>query len=94
MPESTCIRFGSFEFFPEHGELLKNGHRLHAQNQELLGLELLIEKRETRVSRGELTQKIWRNASVGENNLNVVISRLRALLGDNSRSPHFIRTVG
>jgi tetratricopeptide (TPR) repeat protein len=67
---------------------------LHAQHQELLGLELLIEKRGTRVSRGELTGKIWRSTSVGENNLNVVISRLRTLLGDNSQNPHFIKTVG
>jgi DNA-binding winged helix-turn-helix (wHTH) protein/Tfp pilus assembly protein PilF len=94
MPESKCILFGSFEFFPERGELVQNGHRLHAQHQELLGLELLIEKRGARVSRGELTEKIWRNTSVGDNNLNVVISRLRSLLGDNSRNPHFIMTVG
>jgi len=94
MPEPKCLRFGSFEFFPERGELLKSGHRLHAQHQELLGLELLLEKRGTRVSRGELTEKIWRNTSVGENNLNVVISRSRTLLGDNSQNPHFIKTVG
>ena len=94
MPEPKCLRFGSFEFFPERGELLKNGRKLHAQHQELLGLELLIEKRGTRVSRGELTEKIWRDTSVGENNLNVVISRLRTLLGDNSQNPSFIKTVG
>jgi len=94
MPEPKCLRFGSFEFFPERGELLKNGRKLHAQHQELLGLELLIEKRGTRVSRKELTERIWRNTSVGENNLNVVISRLRALLGDDSQNPRFIKTVG
>ena len=39
-------------------------------------------------------ENIWPNTHVGKNNLNVVISQLRNLLGDSPRAPRYIQTVG
>jgi DNA-binding winged helix-turn-helix (wHTH) protein/Tfp pilus assembly protein PilF len=88
------FHFGEFVFLPETAELYKNGRKLPARAQELLGLEALVENAGRRVSREALTRRIWPETSVGKNNLNVMINRLRALLGDDSAGQRFIKTIG
>lgn len=88
------FRFSEFVFLPETAELYRRGRKLPARAQELLGLEALVENAGRRISREALTRKIWPKTSVGKNNLNVVINRLRALLGDDSAGQRFIKTIG
>jgi DNA-binding winged helix-turn-helix (wHTH) protein len=56
-------------------------------------LRLLIEARPRAVSKDEIFKQLWPEVFVTENNLATLISDLRTTLGDDPRSPQFIRTV-
>src|SRR5262245_15287261 len=55
-------------------------------------LRVLIERRPDLVTKDDLLREVWRGTSVDEGNLSVQITKLRELLGDDSRAPRLIRT--
>lgn len=56
-------------------------------------LVLLIERRQTAVSRTEIFDRVWTDVVVSDGALSQAIRTLRRTLGDESREPRFIRTV-
>ena len=89
------MRFTFDEFALDCGtrQLLRSGSELHASPKELALLEELLRARPRAVSRTRLRAAIWPNAHVGETSLHVLVSQLRATLGDDSQQPRFVRTV-
>ena len=41
--EKQKVRFGPFEFYPDSGELFKNGHKLRLEGQPAQVLAILLE---------------------------------------------------
>jgi DNA-binding winged helix-turn-helix (wHTH) protein/tetratricopeptide (TPR) repeat protein len=89
------VRFESFEFDPEAGELRRNGSRVRVQDKTLRLLALLVERPGALVTRADLRRRLWPDEFVDfDNSLNNAVARLRAALGDAAESPRFVETVG
>lgn len=74
------IRFGSFELRPERGELLGGGVRVSLGSRALAILTLLAERAGEVVSVQEISDRVWPNIFVQENNLRVHITAIRRAL--------------
>jgi len=85
--------FGEFALDSGTRQLLKGGREIHASPKELALLELLLRARPRAVSRTRLRAALWPDAHVGETSLHVLVSQLRATLGDDAQAPRFVRTV-
>ena len=85
--------FGDFVLDCGTRQLLRGGAELHVSPKELALLELLLRARPRAVSRTRLRAAIWPDAHVGETSLHVLVSQLRATLGDDAHEPRFVRTV-
>src|SRR5574339_1296560 len=89
------IRFGVFELDLRTGDLRKAGARVKLAGQPLRLLERLLERPGDLVTREELRQELWSDATFVdfERNLNSAIKRRRAALGDSADSPRFVETL-
>lgn len=74
------IRFGAFELRPERGQLLNGGVRVGLGSRALAILALLAERAGDVVSVQEITDRVWPNIFVQENNLRVQITAVRRAL--------------
>jgi len=87
-------QFGEFEFDSRRRGLKAGGHpvRLSAQAVDLLAL--LLERPGELITRQEIERHLWPDRNVDFNHsLDVVVSRLRTVLGDKGASPRYIETV-
>jgi TolB-like protein/tetratricopeptide (TPR) repeat protein len=92
---SKIVRFGCFEADLDSGQLFKRGIRVRLRDQSFQVLESLLRQPGRVVTREELRQRLWRNEVFVDfdNNLNIVIARLREALGDSAEHPRFIETL-
>lgn len=56
-------------------------------------LALLLERRPNVVRKEELFERVWPETAAGDGPLTVVIAEIRSALGDDARSPTFVRTA-
>jgi TolB-like protein/Flp pilus assembly protein TadD len=89
------IRFDPFEVDTVEGRLLKFGVPLPLREQPLRVLLALLDRPGETVTRSELRQRLWSDATTVdfEAGLNTAISRLRDVLNDEPSAPCFIETV-
>ena len=87
------IRFGEFSFDADRREIRRAGVPVHLSPKEFRLLELLMANRPRAMTKEALYHDLWPDTFVEEVNLANLISRLRAALGDDSRSPRFVRTI-
>jgi DNA-binding winged helix-turn-helix (wHTH) protein len=89
------LRFAQFELDLDARELFRDGRPVRLQPQPLRVLEILLVHAGTLVTREELRQQVWDEATFVEfdQGLNYCIRQVRAALGDNARQPVFIETV-
>ncbi len=89
------VRFGPFEFVPDTLELRRAGRvvRLAPQPARLLGV--LVAHAGQLVRRDDVRQALWSHDTFVdfEAGLNYCLGRLRAVLGDDVRSPRYVETV-
>lgn len=74
------IRFASFELRPERGQLLSGGVRVGIGSRAIGILTMLAERAGEIVSVAEITERVWPNVFVQENNLRVQLTALRRAL--------------
>jgi transcriptional regulator HilA, main transcriptional regulator of SPI1 len=86
-------RFGEFVISVSRRQLLRNGHPVPLIPRYFDLLVLLVERRQTAVSRREIFDRVWADVVVSDGALSQAIRTLRRTLGDDSREPAFIRTV-
>ena len=86
-------RFGEFNLSVRQRQLSRNGQVLPLIPRYFDLLVLLIERRQTAVSRTEIFERVWSDVVVSDGALSQAIRTLRRTLGDDSREPQFIRTV-
>jgi DNA-binding winged helix-turn-helix (wHTH) protein/TolB-like protein len=76
-------------------ELRRHGHRVKLEKKPMDLLIFLVSRRGQLVSRKEIIAKLWRSDLFidTEPNINNIIRKIRAALGDNSGKPRFLETV-
>ena len=76
-------------------ELLRSGRRIRIEKKPMELLIFLLERREQMVSRDEIVKRLWRSDLFidTEKNINNIVRKLRAALGDNADRPRFLETV-
>jgi DNA-binding winged helix-turn-helix (wHTH) protein/Tol biopolymer transport system component len=89
------LRFGDFELDPGSATLLRGGRRVRIQPQPLRVLTILVEHAGDVVSREELRNAVWDQATFVEfdQGLNYCIRQIRSALGDVASKPIFIETL-
>src|SRR5262245_40611093 len=89
------LRFAQFELDLGAGELFRDGRPVRIQPQPLRVLEILVVQAGTLVTREELRQRIWDQATFFEfdQGLNYCIRQIRLALGDDAATPVFIETL-
>lgn len=88
-------RFGDYEVDSQSGKLLRNGWPVKIQPQPLRVLGVLLERPGEIVSREQLRERIWGNATFVEfdQGLNYCIRQIRLALHDDAVQPVFIETL-
>lgn len=94
MPEPS-VRFEEFELDIESCELRRSGRPVKLERIPMELLVLLIQNPGKLLRRETIEQKLWggNGCLETEHSINTAINKLRATLRDDSRDPHFIRTV-
>jgi DNA-binding response OmpR family regulator len=78
----TIIRFGRFSVLPRARQLLLDGQPIELGSRAFDLLMLLIGACGTLVTKDEILSRVWPGAVVEENNLQVQMSALRKVLGE------------
>ena len=87
------VGFGECIFDRASRELTRGGAVVHA-GPKLLGLlELLLDARPRALTKGEIHHALWGATFVSDATLTSLVAELRAAIGDEARSPRFIRTI-
>src|SRR5688572_9485791 len=89
------IRFGPFELDPNSGELYRDGAGIPIAPQPFRLLATLATRAGEVVTREELRQIIWSDATFVdlERGLNLCVLQARTALGDDARQPSYIETL-
>jgi DNA-binding winged helix-turn-helix (wHTH) protein/tetratricopeptide (TPR) repeat protein len=76
-------------------ELRRRGRRVRLEKKPMELLIFLVSRREQLVSRGDIVTKLWRSDLFidTEPNINNIVRKIRAALGDSSAKPRFLETV-
>ena len=93
--QASGYRFDSFIVDFSAREFVRDGERIHLQEQPFQLLVMLLERSNQVVTREELRRRLWpANVVVDfDHRLNNAITRLRKVLSDDADSPRFIETV-
>ena len=87
------VAFGDFVFDSDTHELLCGGNRVTLSPKAFQLLEVLIENRPRALSKSVLLNRLWENTFVVEANLSNLVGEIRHALGEDSRTPRFVRTI-
>lgn len=87
------VRFGAFQIDSETRQLSGLKGEIHLSPKSFELLSVLVASRPKALSKAELQEHLWPSTFVSEANLPLLISEVRAALGDSTRAPRFIRTV-
>lgn len=95
MGKSKLVCFLDYKFDLSSGDLLRRDKRLKIPKQTSRLLGIFLERPGTVVTRGELQELLWPEGEFidHEHAINRVITDLRAVFRDNSKSPKYIETV-
>jgi DNA-binding winged helix-turn-helix (wHTH) protein len=86
--------FGDFEFDDRRKILAGRGQSIRLSGQTVDLLCLLLERPGELITRDEIRRRLWPESHVEfEHSLDVVMSRLRSTLGEESGNPRYIETV-
>ncbi|HEY6547570.1 MAG TPA: FHA domain-containing protein [Vicinamibacteria bacterium] len=87
------LSFGSCVLDSETRELRREGEPVHLTPKAFDLLQALLAGRPRVLSKAELSERLWPAIHVLEANLPNLVTEVRAAVGDDARSPRFIRTV-
>jgi len=86
--------FGEFEFDDRRRSLRAGGQPVRLSGQAVDLLCLLLERPGELITREEIERRLWPDRNVDfHHSLDVVVSRVRTVLGDKGASPRYIETV-
>jgi DNA-binding winged helix-turn-helix (wHTH) protein/tetratricopeptide (TPR) repeat protein len=93
--QNRRLAAGEIELDLGRYELRRLGRRVKLEKKPMELLIFLVGRREQLVSRKEIVAKLWRSDLFvdTEPNINNIVRKIRAALGDNSAKPRFLETV-
>lgn len=89
----TCYRFAGYTVSTARRQLLRDGAAVPLVPRYFDLLLLLLERRHEAVHRREILERVWTDVVVSDGALSQAVRTLRRALGDDPRTPAFIRTV-
>lgn len=93
-PSAMLKKFGEFELDESLRTLSRQGQPVRLTGQALDLLCLLVRRQGELVPREEIERYLWPDSNVDfEHGLDVLLNRLRAVLGDSGKNPRYIETV-
>ena len=87
------LRFGDCIFDRSTRELSRDGRPVEITPKAFELLALLLAHRPRVIDKEELHRELWPETFVSETSLARLVSELRKAIGDDARSPRFVRTV-
>src|SRR5436190_1954562 len=94
MEPAVVKTFGDFEFDDRRRHLTARGQAVRLSGQAVDLLCLLLERPGELITREEIESRLWPDTSVDfHHSLDVIVSRLRIVLGDSGSNPRYIATV-
>ena len=91
--EVKTVRINDVEIDLQSRSIRRNGVATQPRAESFELLLYLIERRDRVVPKEELLSNLWRDTAVSDDSLVQCVLELRKALGDDARSPRFIRTV-
>jgi predicted ATPase/DNA-binding winged helix-turn-helix (wHTH) protein len=89
---TTEYRFAEFAFSPERQVLTRGGATVRVSSRALGILYLLIERRESLVTKRDIFARVWPGLEVSEENIRINIAALRRALNDDQAEQRLIVT--
>lgn len=86
-------QIGNWIVDPQQNIIFNDVETKNIDRKAMQVLLLLIEKRGAQVSKQEIFDRVWKDKAVTDDILSVSVSNVRKALGDNARSPTFIKTI-
>lgn len=93
MKNGATLRFGDVTFDPGRRLVLRGPRPVHLEPRAWRLLELLLSCRPKALSKAEILEAVWPDAFVTEGSLSALVKDLRKALGEDARSPTYVRTV-
>ncbi len=93
LKDEPVLRFGDVTFDPARRLVLRGPHPVHLEPRAFRLLELLLACRPKALSKAEILEAVWPDTFVNEGSLSALVKDLRKALGEDARSPAYIRTV-
>jgi DNA-binding winged helix-turn-helix (wHTH) protein len=87
------VVFGDCQLFLDRRELRRAGESVHLASKAFGLLTLLVEARPRALSKAEIVAALWPGIVVSDGSLAVLAAELRRALGDDARTPRYLRTV-
>jgi DNA-binding winged helix-turn-helix (wHTH) protein len=87
------IRFGPFVLDVDRRQVTREMAPVHLTPKAFELLVILASERPNVLSKTVLQQRLWPDTFVAEANLSNLVAEIREALGDDSRSPRFVRTA-
>ncbi len=85
---------GDWRFDTASAALTQPGCTKRLEDRSARTLALLCRRRGEVVSKADILAKVWQGRTVSDNSVAIVIAALRRALGESSRAPHHIETIG
>jgi DNA-binding winged helix-turn-helix (wHTH) protein len=87
------LRFSEFVLDADRRQLFRRGDEVRLGPKAYELLDLLIRANPRAVTKSQIRRRLWPDVSVSAGSLGVLMTELRAALGDDAKEPRFIRTV-
>ena len=93
MEQNQQYQLGPWIVCSRTNSLTDNVAKHSIDNKSMQVLLFLIQHAGERVSKDQILQNVWKGSVVADDILPVSVSKIRKALGDNARSPSFIKTL-
>lgn len=93
MKNGPVLRFGDVTFDPARRLVSRGPRPVHLTPRAFRLLELLLERRPRALPKAEILEEVWPDVVVTEGSLAALVKDLRKALGEDARSPSYVRTV-
>ena len=93
MEHSQQYQLGSWIICPRTNTVANQVDTHSIDNKSMQVLLFLIQHAGENVTKGQIFEHVWKGSFVADDILSVAVSKIRKALGDNARSPTFIKTL-
>ncbi|MCW8865211.1 MAG: winged helix-turn-helix domain-containing protein [Colwellia sp.] len=93
MEHSQQYQLGSWIICPQTNTITNKADTHSIDNKSMQVLLFLILHSGEQVTKGQIFEHVWKDSFVADDILSVAVSKIRKVLGDNARSPTFIKTL-